>query len=248
MTDDQGDTTGPVSNGGGTDDTQPVVRVSLGSSGAVAGDILRLRNGSQILVERALLQSEVNDGHADITTPVLANGTSYSLNAFVTDLAGNVGSPSANFTLTVDTTAAGVSAVALSSAVGASNGFLNLGDTVTATVTFNEAVNVVVGASAPTLKLNVGGTLVDAAYTGGSGTAALSFAYTVTAGRNDDDGISIGANALSANGSTIRNRADRLAADAFAGDDDGEAVIEAAPLRPNPVTQDEMDAGSIELF
>jgi hypothetical protein len=26
------------------------------------------------------------------------------------------------------------------------------------------------------------------------------------------------------------------------------AVVEEAPLRPNPVTQDEMDAGSIELF
>jgi len=46
----------------------------------------------------------------------------------------------------------------------------------------------------------------------------------------------------------LRNCADRLAADAFAGDEDGDAVIEAAPLRPNPVTQDEMDAGSIELF
>ena len=31
-------------------------------------------------------------------------------------------------------------------------------------------------------------------------------------------------------------------------DEDGEAVVESAPLRPNPVTQDEMDAGSIELF
>jgi hypothetical protein len=45
----------------------------------------------------------------------------------------------------------------------------------------------------------------------------------------------------------LRNCADRLAADAFEPDGD-EAVIEAAPLRPNPVTQDEMDAGSIELF
>lgn len=45
----------------------------------------------------------------------------------------------------------------------------------------------------------------------------------------------------------LRNCADRLAADTFEPDD-GEAVIEAAPLRPNPVTQDEMDAGSIELF
>ena len=35
---------------------------------------------------------------------------------------------------------------------------------------------------------------------------------------------------------------------ASADDEDGEALVEAAPLRPNPVTQDEMDAGSIELF
>lgn len=31
-------------------------------------------------------------------------------------------------------------------------------------------------------------------------------------------------------------------------DEDGETVAEETPLRPNPVTQDEMDAGSIELF
>lgn len=46
----------------------------------------------------------------------------------------------------------------------------------------------------------------------------------------------------------LRNCADQLARDAFGADADGEAVIAAAPLRPNPVTQDEMDAGSIELF
>jgi len=46
----------------------------------------------------------------------------------------------------------------------------------------------------------------------------------------------------------LRNCADRLARDAFTDDDDGEALIEEAPLRPNPVTQDEMDAGSVELF
>jgi hypothetical protein len=45
----------------------------------------------------------------------------------------------------------------------------------------------------------------------------------------------------------LRNCADRLAADTF-DTEDGDAVIETAPLRPNPVTQDEMDAGSIELF
>lgn len=46
----------------------------------------------------------------------------------------------------------------------------------------------------------------------------------------------------------LRNCADRLARDAFDGDDDGEAVVEDAPLRPNPVTQSEMDTGFVELF
>ena len=42
--------------------------------------------------------------------------------------------------------------------------------------------------------------------------------------------------------------ADRIASDAMADDEDGPAVVEDCPIRPNPVTQDEMDAGSIELF
>lgn len=46
----------------------------------------------------------------------------------------------------------------------------------------------------------------------------------------------------------LRNCADRLARDAFPGDEDEAAVIEEMPLRPNPVTQDEMDAGSVDLF
>ena len=46
----------------------------------------------------------------------------------------------------------------------------------------------------------------------------------------------------------LRSCADRLAHDALGDDEDGCAFVDSAPLRPNPVTQDEMDAGSIELF
>lgn len=46
----------------------------------------------------------------------------------------------------------------------------------------------------------------------------------------------------------LRNCCDRLAAQAMGDDEDGVAIVEEAPMRPNPVTQDEMDAGSIELF
>lgn len=46
----------------------------------------------------------------------------------------------------------------------------------------------------------------------------------------------------------LQNCTDRLARDVMGDDEDGEAVVEEAPLRPNPVTQDEMVTGSIELF
>jgi hypothetical protein len=46
----------------------------------------------------------------------------------------------------------------------------------------------------------------------------------------------------------LRGCADRIARDALGDDEDGAALVDDTPLRPNPVTQDEMDAGSIELF
>ncbi len=47
----------------------------------------------------------------------------------------------------------------------------------------------------------------------------------------------------------LRGCADRLAASALGDDDDeGTTVVTSFPNRPNPVTQDEMDAGSVELF
>ena len=46
----------------------------------------------------------------------------------------------------------------------------------------------------------------------------------------------------------LRNCADRLANETMGDDEDGAAIVTPAPDRPNPVTQDEMDAGSVELF
>ncbi len=46
----------------------------------------------------------------------------------------------------------------------------------------------------------------------------------------------------------LRSCADQLAREAMGGDDEDETIVEAPPARPNPVTQDEMDAGSVELF
>jgi hypothetical protein len=46
----------------------------------------------------------------------------------------------------------------------------------------------------------------------------------------------------------LRSCADQIARVAMGDDDEGATIVEEAPPRPNPVTQDEMDAGSIELF
>jgi hypothetical protein len=46
----------------------------------------------------------------------------------------------------------------------------------------------------------------------------------------------------------LRSCADSLAREMFGADEDGAAVVEPPPQRPNPVTQAEMDAGSVELF
>jgi hypothetical protein len=45
----------------------------------------------------------------------------------------------------------------------------------------------------------------------------------------------------------LRHCAGRLAQDAFVDDGD-EAMVEPAPMRPNPVTQSEVDTGFVELF
>ena len=62
------------------------------------------------------------------------------------------------------------------------NGDLNYGHVVTLTLTMNEVV--IVSGGTPTLTLNDGGT---ATYTGGSGSNALTFKYTVAAGQNTPD-------------------------------------------------------------
>ncbi|OHC70527.1 MAG: hypothetical protein A3H93_04320 [Rhodocyclales bacterium RIFCSPLOWO2_02_FULL_63_24] len=73
----------------------------------------------------------------DITA--MGQGTEM-LSATQTDAAGNV-SAAVTRGISVDTAGPTVSSVALTNVAGAQNGYLNAGDTVTATVTFNEAVS-----------------------------------------------------------------------------------------------------------
>ena len=97
------------------------------------------------------------------------------------NLTGAVTTPAG--TLQIDTTTPTVSSVAASgTGITAGTGDLGVGSVVTLTVNLSEAVTVAGGT--PTLTLNDGGT---ATYTGGSGSNALTFSYTVAAGQNTAD-------------------------------------------------------------
>ena len=99
----------------------------------------------------------------------------------------------------VDDTAPTVSRVAITSDPGTDRTY-SVDDEIHVTVTFSETVDVT---GRPQLTLELGGGSRTATYGGGSGTAALVFAYKVADGESDTDGVGVEADSLS--GGTIRD-------------------------------------------
>jgi hypothetical protein len=99
----------------------------------------------------------------------------------------------ANKNIVIDTTPPAVTSVSSTTA----DGTYGVGDTITITITFNEAVTV---KGKPKLALNSGGTAI---FSGGSGTKTLTFTYLVGAGQNSSDLDYTGTKALTLNGGSI---------------------------------------------
>ena len=86
------------------------------------------------------------------------------------------------------------------------------GDMIRVTVTFDRAVTVDRTSGTPSLALTVGANTRAAAYSATESTAkALVFAYPVTVNDQDEDGISIAANALELNGGAIHDQGETSA-------------------------------------
>jgi len=123
-------------------------------------------------------------------------------NTGVRDAAGNAGigtTESGNYA--IDTRSPAVTSVAVPG-----NGNYMAGAKLTFVVTFDESVTVT---GTPHISLNIGGETVYADYSEGSGSAALTFTYTIGAGLIDTDGISLGT--LSLNSGTIKDAAGNAA-------------------------------------
>ena len=114
-----------------------------------------------------------------------------------------------------DSTPPTVSKVVISSNPGVDRTYA-IGEAIEVTVTFSETVD---ATGTPQLTLGLGEGTRAAAYKGGTGTAALVFAYEVADGDSDTDGVGVEENSLS--GGTIEDPSDNtaeLAHDGLAGD------------------------------
>jgi hypothetical protein len=97
-----------------------------------------------------------------------------------------------------DTTVPSVTGVSSTTTDGA----YNAGDTIIVTVTFSEPVTVT---GTPTLTLETGATDRTISYTGGTGSAVLTFSYTVQAGDNSPDLDYVSTSSLALGGGTIKD-------------------------------------------
>ena len=150
------------------------------------------------------------------------NSSRLSLATTYTDLAGNNGPARQTANYEIDTLAPTVNSVAITGVQGDQNSFLNATDNVSVTATFSETVNV---SGTPTLTLVVGSDNRTARYASGDNSTELVFRYTIQSGGNDSNGISIRANALDNNGSTIRDVALNYAILTHSADSDNSSFI-----------------------
>ena len=133
------------------------------------------------------------------TGTVVGQSYTYQVAAVVD---GGEATRSARVSVTVpDSTPPTVSMIAISSNPGTDAAYA-ADDEIQVTVTFSETVEVT---GTPRLTLELGGGRRTATYGGGSGTAALLFAYEVADGESDTDGVGVEADSLS--GGTIRDEA-----------------------------------------
>ena len=113
----------------------------------------------------------------------------------------NNGNLQVSAAFSVDTKAPTVSTIAITSNPGTDRTYA-AGDEIRVTVTLSETVEV---EGTPQLRLELGGGNRTATYGGGTGTAALVFAYEVAYGERDSDGVGVEADSLS--GGTIADEA-----------------------------------------
>ncbi|RPE05646.1 hypothetical protein EGT74_25050 [Chitinophaga lutea] len=182
----------------GTPSLNAPFTVNIGFSEAVTGFIAADISATNATIGN--LQTADNITYTAVVTPVADGLVNISVPANMAfNIAGTGNTASNAIAYTYDGTAPVVASVAVPA-----NGYYKAGDVLQFTVNYSENVMVNTSGGAPTLGVSVGGVTRQAGYTGGDGTSALTFAYTVQNGELDTDGIALGG-ALQLNGAGIRD-------------------------------------------
>ena len=209
-----------------TNDNDGLVINATLSAGLGAGEVLQYSN------DNGASWSIVDSGNITGTAVSFTDSslTSTDIIKFRISNGGAYGAEASQL-VTIDTTAPTVSSVGITSADGVQSTLLNAGDVVYVTITLSEDVIV---SGTPQLGLNIGGSVVQANYSSGSGSNQLVFAYTIQAGQTDLNGISIDANSLSLNSGTITDAAGNAATLTHSAvtDNAGYMVDTTAPVAP----------------
>ena len=150
---------------------------------------------------REVLPNAVATARLTFTASSFTEDTVLTFELTVTDR--NEATDTDTVTVTVHPVTGGISGIELTSDAG-EDGVYATGDEIVATVMFSAAVTVDTAAGSPQLALTVGLQTRQAVYDAARSTpTALVFSYTVAAGDQDGDGVSIGENALILAGGTI---------------------------------------------
>ena len=179
----------------------PVLGLTLNTGGAVNAAYLSGSGTAALTFRYTVATGDLDDdGITLASAAVLNGGTIMDAAANPADLTLNGIAPTTG--VLADAVAPVVSSVAVPA-----NGSYGTGQHLDFTVNMTEAVTVNTGGGTPSidLTLNTGGT-VQAAYLSGSGTAALTFRYTVAAGNTDNDGVIL-ANTIALNGGALKDAA-----------------------------------------
>lgn len=147
----------------------------------------------------------------DDSNGISINANSIALSAgAITDIAGNdalISHLATTSAFIVDAKAPTISSIAFAGNRIPSNGFLDVNDVITATVTFSEAVNLTTTAGVPSFSFAMGSATRSASFVSLSNNSVATFTYTIQAGDNDVDGVSAAADSFSLNGAVITDLA-----------------------------------------
>src|SRR5581483_2040893 len=183
----------------------PEVAITLDTGGTVYAQYLSGSGTSALIFRYTVVPGEGDTNGITVGSSLVLNGGTIqdaaTNNAVLT--LNSVGSTS---NVLVDSIAPTVSSVDVPA-----GGTYGTGQVLTFTANFSESVLVTTGGGTPSIAmtLDTGGT-VQATYVSGSGTNALTFAYTVTSGEADLNGITVGSS-ISLNGGTIKDAATNAA-------------------------------------